>query len=295
MSGGNQGIEPGTLFLVATPIGNLKDITLKALDVLRSVEVIAAEDTRTTRKLLTHYQIKGPRLVAYHEHNERRRAEELIAMLKEGKHVALVSEAGTPGISDPGAYLVLRAHEEGLPVRPVPGPAAVVASLSCSGFDLKDGFVFVGFLPARANERRKRLLELRSEKRSLVLYEAPHRLLKTLADCLNILGDREAFLARQMTKVHEEYRRTTLGELLQRFQEEPPRGEFTLVVAGAAARKGPEEVTEAEIITLLERFLEEGISTREAVRRVTEELGLAKTRVYQLALKLQRRASAASE
>ncbi len=283
MSGDNQGAEPGTLYLVATPLGNLFDITLRALEILRTVDIIAAEDTRTTRKLLSRYEIKAPKLLAYHEHNEVRRAREIVKFLEKGKSVALVSEAGTPGISDPGAYLVNLAHQKGLSIRPIPGPSAVATALSCAGFELKEGFVFIGFLPAKAAERRRWLEELRGERRPMVFYEAPHRLLKTLTDMLNIFGEREAFLAREMTKVHEEYRRGSLSQFKRRFEKEAPRGEFTLVVKGVEGEPIP---SEEDIKARLKDLLDQGLSTKEAAQRTAQELGLPRSRIYPLALEL---------
>ncbi len=283
MSGDNQGAEPGTLYLVATPLGNLLDITLRALKILRTVDIIAAEDTRTIRKLLSRYEIKAPKLLAYHEHNEVRRAQEIVRSLEKGKSVALVSEAGTPGISDPGAYLVNLAHQKGLSIRPIPGPSAVAAALSCAGFELKEGFVFIGFLPAKAAERQRRLEELRRERRPMVFYEAPHRLLKTLTDMLHIFGEREAFFAREMTKVHEEYRRGSLSQFKRRFEREDPRGEFTLVVKGTEGEPIP---SEEDIKARLKDLLKQGFSTKEAAQRIARELGLPRSRIYPLALEV---------
>ncbi len=277
--------KPGVLYVVATPLGNLKDITLRALEILRDVDLIAAEDTRTTLKLLNHFQIKGPRLVAYHEHNEKERTPWLLENLRSGKNIALVSEAGTPAISDPGALLVRRAHEEGLPVIPVPGPAALSCALSVSGFDLKGGFVFLGFLPAKAGQRRRLFQELCTERRPLVFYEAPHRLKATLKDALEILGDREVFLAREMTKRHEEYRLLSLGRLYERFLTEEPRGEFTLVLAGAP--KSPETRSQENLEEALRQALKEGLSLKEAVQKVAQTTGTPKKQVYQLALKIR--------
>ncbi len=275
--------EPGVLYVVATPLGNLQDITLRALNILKSVDLIAAEDTRTTLKLLNHFGLKGPKLVAFYEHNERKRAKELIAALKAQKSVALVSEAGTPAISDPGAYLVSLAHQEGIPVRPVPGPSALACALSVSGFDLKDGFLFLGFLPAKSLARKRLLLTLASEKRPLFFFEAPHRLKEALADLWEVFGDRKVFMAREMTKRHEEYLLTTLRELKERFEKEPPRGEFSFLVEGA---KGV-EVSEEEIEAALRAAFEEGKSLKEAVSQVAKRWGLSRKKVYHLALKLK--------
>ncbi|NPA49387.1 MAG: 16S rRNA (cytidine(1402)-2'-O)-methyltransferase [Thermodesulfobacteria bacterium] len=277
--------EVGVLYVVATPLGNLKDITLRALEILQSVDLIAAEDTRTTLKLLNHFELKGPKLVAYHEHNEKERTPSLIKALKEGKKIALVSEAGTPGISDPGAVLVRRAHEEGLPVVPVPGPSALACALSVSGFPLDEGFVFLGFLPAKRAKRRAVFQEVAKERRPLVFFEGPHRIEGTLGDALEILGDREVFLAREMTKKHEEYLLTRLSALYERFSQEKPRGEFTLVLAGAS--KGPRTPSEKDIAEALKAAFNHGTSLKEAVQKVSQETGAPKKLVYQLALKLR--------
>ncbi len=283
MSGGSQGAEPGTLYLVATPIGNMLDITLRALEILRTVDIVAAEDTRTTKKLLARYEIKGCKVISYHEHNEAIQTPRLLKFLKEGKSIALVSEAGSPCISDPGAYLVSRVHKEGLRVCPIPGPSALITALSCSGFDLKEGFLFVGFLPSKSLKRRKKLVELQNEKRFLVFYEAPHRLVETLSDMLEIFGNREAFLAREMTKVHEEYLVGKLSEFKIRFEKEPPRGEFTLVVKGFSKIGS---VSEEEIENRLKDLFKKGLSTKDAVQKIAMEFDLPKRHVYQIAIKL---------
>ncbi len=288
MSGGNPGAEPGTLYVVATPIGNILDITLRALEILRTVDIIAAEDTRTTKKLLARYGIKGPKVVSYHEHNESLQTPKLLKFLRGGKSIALLSEAGSPCISDPGAYLVARVHREGLRVCPIPGPSALVAALSCSGFDLKRGFLFVGFLPSKTSDRRQKLIELQNERRFLVFYEAPHRLSKTLIDMLEIFGDREAFLAREMTKVHEEYLLATLAEFKIRFERERPRGEFTLVIKGSS---NSVSVSEEEIKERLEALLKKELSTKEAVQKVAMEFDLPRRRVYQIAIKIRSNSS----
>ena len=269
--------------MVATPLGNLRDITLRALDILRSVDLIASEDTRTTLKLLNHFDLKGPRLISFHEHNQKKRTEELLRALKEGQKVALVSEAGTPGISDPGAYLVRRAHEEGLAVRPVPGPSALCCALSVSGFPLKEGFVFLGFLPAKKTRRERLLYALRDEPRPLLFFEAPHRLEESLESLLEILGDREVFLAREMTKLHEEYLLTTLSALKARFSQEPPRGEFTLLVAGASK----DRASQAELERALKEALAQGVSVKEAASLVAKRFSCGRKKLYELALKIK--------
>ncbi|RKY05022.1 16S rRNA (cytidine(1402)-2'-O)-methyltransferase [Candidatus Poribacteria bacterium] len=220
----------GTLYVVATPIGNLEDITLRALRVLREVDLIAAEDTRHTKKLLDHYGIRKP-MVSYHEHNERERAEQLVRELKKGKDVALVTDAGTPAISDPGYVLIRRCIEEGVKVVPVPGPSALIAALCVSGLPVHR-FAFEGFLPHKGGKRRNKLEELKDEERTLIFYESPHRLLKTLKDMLEILGDRNIAVARELTKVHEEVFRGRISEAIKRFSSSPVKGEITLVVEG---------------------------------------------------------------
>lgn len=225
----------GTLFVCATPIGNLSDITLRALEVLKSVDLIAAEDTRVTLKLLNHFGIKKP-LVSYHRHSSPKRTEQLLKQLRDGKSVALVCNAGTPGVSDPGGLLVRQALQEGIPVVPIPGASAVTAALSVAGLDAQR-FLFLGFLSREAKKRRALLERVKGLPFTLVLYEAPHRLRRTLPDLIAILGDRTAALCRELTKVHEEIALTTLGALHRRFQTEEPKGEFTLVIEGASAVK----------------------------------------------------------
>lgn len=217
---------PGTLFVVGTPIGNLDDITLRALRVLREVDAIACEDTRTTMKLLAHHEIRKP-LLAYYG----RSGEGLIERLKSGQSVALVSESGTPGLSDPGADLVAAAHDAGVPVRAVPGPSALAAAASVAGLPA-DRFVFEGFLPRKPGKRRRALKALAEEEKTLVFYESPHRLVDTLEDMLAALGDRPIGIQRELTKLHEEVVRTTIAKALERFRAAEPRGEFVLVVAG---------------------------------------------------------------
>src|SRR5215475_6780308 len=227
----------GVLYLVATPIGNLEDITLRALRVLREADQIAAEDTRHTQKLLTHYEISRP-LVSYHEHNEMTRAPELLISLEQGAKIALVSDAGMPLVSDPGHRLVALCLRHHIPVVPVPGPSASLAALAASGLPNEE-FLFVGFLPQRSGERRRALERLRIEDRTLILYEAPHRIAECVADAREILGNRQACLAREVTKVHEEFRRGKLSEIEQSLRERPAKGEITFLIgAGDASASG---------------------------------------------------------
>lgn len=218
----------GALYVVGTPIGNLGDITVRALETLKAVDVIVCEDTRQTSKLLQHYQIRKP-LVSLHDHNERQRTPELIEQLRGGRSIALVSDGGTPLISDPGWWLVHRAIEEQIPVSWIPGPTALIGALVLSGLPT-DRFVFEGFLPPKSAARRKRLEALRGEMRTVVLYESPHRVVKTLRDTHEVLGDIPMVCARELTKKFEEVKRGRASELLAHFEHHPPRGEFVLVM-----------------------------------------------------------------
>ena len=222
---------PGKLFVVATPIGNLEDITLRALRILKEVDLIAAEDTRQTRKLLTHFQTSKP-LLSYFEHNEETRKDRIIEMLKDGKNVALVSDAGTPGISDPGFTLVRKCVEENLEIIPVPGPSAFTAALSIGGLPT-DSFVFIGFLSRKSGARKHQLERLKAETRTLIFYESPYRVIDSLKDMLGVLGDRKAVVCRELTKQYEEIKRDNLSRLHGFFSQKKPLGEFCILVAGA--------------------------------------------------------------
>lgn len=227
----------GTLYVCGTPIGNLDDITIRALDVFRKVDLIAAEDTRRTRKLLSHYDI-STRTISYHEHNEFSRAPEIIDMIREGKSVALVTDAGMPGISDPGAHLVDRALSSDVEVVPIPGPSAVISALSVSGFSACE-FVFTGFLPRKGKKRQEALENLARETRVIVIYESPYRLLKTLSDLAAVMGEtRKVVVARELTKLHEEVVKGTLLEVIQRFSARTVKGEITIVVGVKDKEKG---------------------------------------------------------
>lgn len=277
----------GTLYLVATPLGNLEDITLRALRVLREVPLIAAEDTRHTRKLLNHFALTTPAM-SYHEHSGEAGIAAVLAALANGD-VALVSDAGTPAISDPGSDLVRATLQAGYPVIPIPGPSAVVTALIASGLPT-DQFTFLGFLPRRSQERRALLQSVSHEPRTLVLYEAPHRLRACLDDLLTVLGDRDACLARELTKLHEQWLRDSLSKLRARYTgEDEPRGEFTIVVAGASAtsQASAKEQPEALRATARERLREllgEGYSTRDAAAQVARELTMPRREVYRMAL-----------
>ena len=271
----------GTLYLVATPIGNLEDVTRRALRVLSEADVVACEDTRRTRSLLEHFGIRA-RTLSYHEHNERERAEELARLIEEGQTVALVSDAGTPGVNDPGYRLVRACVERNLRVVPVPGPTAFVAALTASGLPT-DEFYFGGFLPARGHARRERLAAVKSLRATLVFYETPHRLAHALADALEVLGEREAAVARELTKVHEEVVRGRLSELAARFTPEgAARGELVLVIDRDVIDEGAAEGTRttasvAERVAALEA---EGLDPRAALKRAARELGLSRDEAY---------------
>jgi 16S rRNA (cytidine1402-2'-O)-methyltransferase len=228
------GVEPGTLYVVATPIGNLEDITLRALRVLGSVDIIAAEDTRHTRKLLTHHGISRP-LVSFHAHNEQRQVPRLLALLQEGRSLALVTDAGTPGIADPGYSLLQALVQHAIPVVPIPGPTAAMAALCIAGLPT-DRFVFEGFLPSKGGRRRQRLEALREEPRTVVLYESPYRLVRLLQEIVTCLGpERRVVVTRELTKHFEEVQRGTASTLLDVFQERTVRGECTVLIAGRPA------------------------------------------------------------
>lgn len=231
----SETLKKGALYIISTPIGNLEDITLRALHLLKSVDLIAAEDTRHTKHLLTKYGIPTI-LTSYHDHNKEEKTPVLVQRLKEGQSIALVCDAGTPGISDPGFYLVRRCIEEGIQTVPVPGPTAATAALIVSGLPT-DSFLFVGFLPKKHTARLKRLALFKDTPATLILYESPYRLVKTLQDCLEILGNRRAVIARELTKVFEEMMRGSLEELLARLQAKPCRGEVTLVIEGHRPEK----------------------------------------------------------
>jgi 16S rRNA (cytidine1402-2'-O)-methyltransferase len=279
----------GTLYLVATPLGNLEDITLRALRTLREVRVIAAEDTRHTRKLLTHFEIATP-TISYHEHSGPVGITLVLAALAEGD-VALVSDAGTPAISDPGAELVRAAHTAGYPVVPIPGAAAVITALIASGLPTGE-FTFLGFLPRRMQERRGLLATVKEAPRTLVLYEAPHRLRACLDDLLAVLGDRDACIAREMTKLHEQWLRGTLSHLRAHYEgNAEPRGEYTLVIAGVVEQQrsrgevSPEE-RESAAQERLRVLLDSGYGTRDAAAQVAHELAMPRREVYRLAIGL---------
>jgi len=276
-------LMPGKLYIVGTPIGNLEDVTLRALRILKEVDIIACEDTRTTRKLLSRYGIDKP-LLSYHEHNESARAEEIASLLAEGKSVALVTDAGTPCISDPGYRAVRLASERGFEVLPVPGPSAAIAALSVSGLPTS-GFVFLGFPPRTKKALAELLGRVKDYPETLIFYESPNRIAKSLAVMLDTLGDRNVSLGREITKLYEETMRGKISEVLKRIEEKGGvKGEVTLVVEGAgkkSAAPGAEAVD-----GLLEAYMEEGLSLKDAVKRASEETGASKSSTYKRALEI---------
>ncbi|MFL6334643.1 MAG: 16S rRNA (cytidine(1402)-2'-O)-methyltransferase [Pyrinomonadaceae bacterium] len=271
----------GTLYLVATPIGNLEDVTRRALRVLGEADVVACEDTRRTRQLLEHFGIRA-RTLSYHEHNERERAAELAQLIEAGQTVALVSDAGTPGVNDPGYRVVRACVERNLSVVPVPGPTAFVAALTASGLPT-DEFYFGGFLPAKSHARREKLAAVRQLRATLVFYETPHRLAHALADAREVLGEREAAVARELTKLHEEIVRGRLSELAERFAPEgAARGELVLVIDRDVLDEEDVEGTRttASVAGLVTQFEAEGLDPRAALKRAARELGLTRDEAY---------------
>ena len=269
------------LYLVATPIGNLEDITLRALRILKEVDQIACEDTRHTQKLLSHYNIRRP-LVSYHEHNELTRAPELVVAMEQGAQIALVSDAGVPLVSDPGYRLVTLCLRHRIPVVPIPGPSALLAALSASGLPNEE-FLFAGFLPARSGERRRALERLRIEDRTIIFYEAPHRIEETLIDAHEILGDRPACIAREVTKLHEEFRRGSLAELAASLAEKPARGEITLLIGPVPAEeKSALRDTSQSLADRVDELIRQAkLDRKEALKLAAKERGLSKRAAYQ--------------
>jgi len=278
--------KKGILYVVATPIGNLEDITLRALRILREVDLIAAEDTRQTRKLLEAYNISAS-LISLHEHNEKLKSSSIVERIKAGKNVAYVSDAGTPCISDPGYYLISLAQSEEIKIVPVPGVSAVITAMSVCGFPA-DEFIFCGFLSARQNKRRQALELLKKERRTIIIYESPMRILSTLEDILILLGDREVVIARELTKMFEEIKRGRISPLLKNSNQLKTKGEFTIIIKGAEEEQ--QKITDEEIEKSLRQFLENNeISMRDAVAEVVAMTGLPKNRIYKIAVKVEKK------
>ncbi|MBQ4149257.1 MAG: 16S rRNA (cytidine(1402)-2'-O)-methyltransferase [Clostridium sp.] len=275
----------GKLFLCATPIGNLEDITYRVLRTLKEADLIAAEDTRHTLGLLNHFEIKTP-MTSYHEYNKVDKARVLVDKMREGTNIALVTDAGTPGISDPGEELVRQCYEAGIEVTSLPGPAACITALTMSGLPTRR-FCFEAFLPAEKADRAERariLEELARETRTIVLYEAPHHLKKTLEDLYGALGDRKISFCRELTKLHETVMQTTLGEALQYYRENEPRGEYVLVIAGKSIEEVRQEAAAVwesmNIPEHMEYYLQQGTEKKEAMKRVAKDRGISKREVY---------------
>ncbi|MBW4590642.1 16S rRNA (cytidine(1402)-2'-O)-methyltransferase [Aetokthonos hydrillicola Thurmond2011] len=276
--------KPRTLYIVGTPIGNLEDMTFRAVRILQTVDLIAAEDTRHTGKLLQHFQIKTPQM-SYHDHNRSSRIPDLLEQLKNGKAIALVSDAGVPGISDPGYELVKVCVESGIPVVPIPGASAVITALSAAGLPT-DRFVFEGFFPAKAQARREHLQSLATESRTLIFYESPHRLRDTLQDLADTFGsDRQIVLARELTKLYEEFWRGTIEEAILHYNEREPQGEYTLVVAGNPSK--PLELSLDELKAELKNLIDQGVSLSQASRQLAKITSVNRRDLYQLALELK--------
>ena len=268
------------LYLVATPIGNLGDISQRALEILRSVDFVAAEDTRNTLKLFNKFDIKKP-MVSYFEHNKRERGEYIVSRIEEGENCALVTDAGTPAISDPGEDIVKLCAEKGVDVVPIPGPCAFVQALIISGLDT-GRFSFEGFLSTNKPQRKKHLEEIKNHTQTLIFYEAPHKLRKTLRDLLEGLGDRKISLCRELTKMYEQVIRTTISEAVEYFEETEPKGEFVLVIEGYKESTEEKEYSKEDILGLVESLIGEGLSKKDAIKEASVKVNLPKREVYQM-------------
>ncbi len=266
----------GILYVVGTPIGNLGDMSPRAVETLEKVDFIAAEDTRVSLKLLNHFGIKKP-LISYFEHNRREKGELIVSRILNGESCAIVTDAGMPAVSDPGEDLVALCHERGVTVNAVPGPSAFVAAIALSGLPVSR-FTFEGFLSMNKVSRREHLEEIKNEKRTLVFYEAPHKLLATLKDFYNVLGDRRIALVREITKIHEEVVRTTLSLAVEKYENEAPKGEFVLVIEGK--KEDDEEVTLDDAISLARAYLSQGMSVSMASKQAAKETGIKKGDIY---------------
>lgn len=276
----------GTLYLVATPIGNLDDITFRAINTLKEVDFIAAEDTRQTLKLLNHFEIKKP-LLSYHEHNKYEAGPKIIERILKGESVALVTDAGTPGVSDPGEDLVKLAIENYINVIHIPGASAFLYALVVSGLSTEK-FVFEGFLNRESKQRRERLEFLKNETRTIIFYEAPHRLTKTLNDLYETFGDRKIALCRELTKRYEEITRCTVSEAIKIYEEKEPKGEYVLVLEGKSKEEIEEEkrqeFQDIDIAEHIQKYIDEGLSKKDAIKKVAKERGLKKSEVYKFTI-----------
>lgn len=279
----------GKLFIVGTPIGNIKDITIRALETLKEVDLILAEDTRQTLKLLNHYEI-SKKQISYHRHNEAEKINQVIKLLDDGNNIALVSDAGMPCVSDPGYLLVIELVKKGYEIEVIPGVTALITAVVKSGIDTTR-FSFEGFLSVNKKQRKERLLEVKDDKRTLIFYEAPHKIVNTLKDVLSILGDRNICIARELTKVYEEHLRGTVTDILKHFENTPPKGEMVLIIEGKTEKELKEE-KEAELLNITEeelliKYLEEGLSRKDAVKRVAKEKNRDKNEIYKICIELK--------
>ena len=283
-------MNPGTLYLCATPIGNLEDITLRVLRTLKEVDLIAAEDTRGSIKLLNHFDIHTP-MTSYHEYNKISKGKKLVELLLGGQNIALVTDAGTPGISDPGEELVAMCYEAGVPVTSLPGPAACITALTLSGLPTRR-FAFEAFLPADKKGRRQILDSLKEETRTIIIYEAPHRLAKTAAELLDVLGDRRVTVCRELTKKHETAWQSTLADAVRQYEEEPPKGECVLVIAGKSQKEivagRQAEWDDVSIKEHMARYLEQGLDKKSAMKQVAKDRGVSKREIYAASLELEK-------
>lgn len=277
-------MNKGILYICPTPIGNLEDITLRTIRILKEVDLIAAEDTRHTIKLLNHYNIKKP-LISYHEHNKKSKGDLLIEKLKSGQDIGIVTDAGMPGISDPGEDIIHLSIQNGIEVIVLPGPTASIAALVVSGLPT-DKFVFEGFLPSKKKDRIKELERLKDETRTIILYEAPHRLLSLLMDMEKVLGNRQISISRELTKIHEETFRGYISEGIEKFEAQKPKGEFVLIVKGAEIKEEDlfQNISIKEHIKL---YMEEGLSKKDAVKKVAEDRRMSKNLVYKESIEIE--------
>jgi len=266
----------GKLYLVATPIGNLEDITLRAIRILKEVDLIAAEDTRNTLKLLNHFEIKKP-LVSYHRHNEEIKVDNLVEKLKNGESIAVVSDAGTPGISDPGEVIVKEAIKNNIEVVPIPGACAAINALIASGLDTKE-FSFMGFLPINKKLRKEKLKEIENETKTIIIYEAPHKLKNTLEDLKNILQNRKVVLAREITKIHEEFIRGNIEEIISKA--ESLKGEIIILIEGAEYKEKEIELNELSLDEHFEFYKNQGIDKKEIIKKIAKDRGVSKNEIY---------------
>lgn len=270
-------MEKGKLYIVATPIGNLEDITLRALNVLKEVDLIAAEDTRHTLKLLNHYEISKP-LISYHRHNEETKKDVLIDKLKNGENIGLVSDAGTPGICDPGEEVIRQAINEGIEVIPIPGACALISSLVCSGINTNE-FIFLGFLPLNKKLRKEKLEEIKGSTKTIIIYEAPHKLKSTLEDLNNILGDRRIVLSREITKIHEEFIRGTVSEIIK--IQDNLKGEFVMVIEkNSASDENKNELSNLSLEEHYKYYESQGFEKKEIIKKIAKDRNVSKNEIY---------------